>query len=278
MNTHLRTNLHIIRVLALRNFLDNIFSIGIYIAISGIVAGASFILLAFRNVAMQDHLLVLNSPFNFALIVAAILLSTYLGVVSCTTISRERENGTLFILFTGPVNRVNFILGHYLSQILSLSFIMFVLLVDFILVALFTEFILSPYILVGVVYSVVVMAGVIMLGAFLAVAIGKNKAAVLSLLIIVSTGILLQSLDGFLYAPGIQSANPTLLIIGNVAHTLNSVFEWISPFSYLVNGLQAFSDQNWALFFTIGLVSISFSVIFFLLCLRAFEIKGVRPL
>ena len=277
MRARLASDLRTIRTLAVRSFAETIQSLGIYVALSIIVLSVSLTLLVYQDILATDYVLVLSNPFSLALVVAAVMFSIYLGALSCISIAKEKETGTLFILCAGPVNQVNFILGHLVAQLLTFLFMTGVLLVDFFLMAQLTQFYFSVRVLLGLLYAVFAVSAISLLGAFLAVLTGRVRAGVLAFIVVLLVGIALQILDSFLYNPDLRNVDANLFFIGRAVHAMNAVLQWLSPFAHLLNGFQALAIQNWSLVWLNGLASILFACLFLFLTIRVMETRGVRP-
>ena len=242
-----------------------------------IVLGACLVLINYRNAVLRDYVLVLRNPFSSALTVASTLSAIYLAIASCAAMTREKEEGTLYVLFTGPVNAVSFVLGSFVAQILTNVLMLAVLGTSFWLISLMTGFLLPPGIIASMAYVLIATSGMIALGVLVAAAVGKTRAAILVLLLFVFAVLILQGGDSLLYRPSFQGTDSQLLVVGRTFHTLNSITKWVSPFSYLVNGLDAIFIRR-GMDVALNLVSsILFSTVSLVLAVRTLAAKGVLP-
>ena len=99
-----------------RSTISSLYSPGIYAVTALALLAASTLVL--NNLAFLDEngLLVLTRPFFLPVFVCAVLLSLYLSLHATLHLVREREQGTLKVLFFGPVDGVSYLLGRLWSQ------------------------------------------------------------------------------------------------------------------------------------------------------------------
>ena len=86
-----------------RELRSNFYSLGLYAAIT--VAFTAAVLSVTSNLSSiaQNGLMSLNSPLSDPLRYAVILGAAYLALCSAMSITRERDQGTLEVLFTAPL-------------------------------------------------------------------------------------------------------------------------------------------------------------------------------
>jgi ABC-type transport system involved in multi-copper enzyme maturation permease subunit len=271
--TDFQTSIHLAR----RSFLTTAFSWGVYLAESIIVLVACLVLVNYRNTVLKDYVLVLGNPFLSALTVASVFAAIYLALASCTALTREKEEGTLYVLFTGPVNTTSFVMGSFVAQVLTGALILTVLGVSFWLISLMTGFYLPLDFIISLVYALIVISGMSAFGILVGAVIGKTRAAITVLLLSVLAALILQTGDSLLYRQSFQEAGSRLFVVGRTFHTLNSVVKWISPFSYLVNGIEAFALHSWMDIARNLLSSMVFTAVLLSLAMRTLNVKGVLP-
>ncbi|MCL4832739.1 MAG: ABC transporter permease subunit [Caldilineaceae bacterium] len=99
-----------------RSTVSSLYSPGVYAVTALALLAASTLVL--NNLAFLDEngLLVLTRPFFLPVFVCTVLLSLYLSLHATLHLVREREQGTLKVLFFGPVDGVSYLLGRLGSQ------------------------------------------------------------------------------------------------------------------------------------------------------------------
>ena len=65
----------------------------------------------------RDRLLVLADAFTLPLFIASLVVIFFLTLASAAGIARERESGTLEVLFYGPVDHWSYVLGKHLALV-----------------------------------------------------------------------------------------------------------------------------------------------------------------
>jgi ABC-type transport system involved in multi-copper enzyme maturation permease subunit len=204
-----------------------------YVALTLAVAAASWVLLIDVRALEASGLLVLAEPFRSPLSVAILVLALFLAVSAAVSVARDRESGTLEVLFYGPVDELAYVLGKVGGLLVAYLAALPLLLVSLMLVALMSGFMLSPTILVSLALSVVPAAEIVGFGVLLSVATGRVRNAVLLLVgvtaLLIGVGVAYSMV---LLVPIADPSNP-LLSLRDALATLDAGIRWISPFAYL---------------------------------------------
>jgi ABC-type Na+ efflux pump permease subunit len=225
--------LAIAAVIARREALGAIRSIGGYIALSLALAAGTWILLVDVRALSVGGLLVLADPFGPALAIAMLVVALYLAVSAAVSTARDRESGTLEVLFYGPVDEPSYVLGKVGGLLAAFVAALPLLLASFALLSLMTGFALTPRMLASFALSIVPAAVIIGFGVLLAIGTSRVRTAVL-LLIAAVAGLFLVSLAYHLVllVPISDPASPVLPLRDGLA-ALDAIVRWLSPFSYL---------------------------------------------
>jgi ABC-2 type transport system ATP-binding protein len=92
-----------------------------YVIVALGVLAAVPLIAGYLDAVARERLLVLADPFTLPLFVATIIAMVYLSLASVTTIARERDQGTLEVLFYGPVDARTYILGKQLGLLMAFA-------------------------------------------------------------------------------------------------------------------------------------------------------------
>ena len=98
-----------VRALVKRDLTTSIKSWGPYLTLTITFLTSSLILKNYLGGIGNNNILVASDPLNFPLYISLVVISFYLAILSAITISRERDRGTLEVLFYGPVNNTSYI-------------------------------------------------------------------------------------------------------------------------------------------------------------------------
>lgn len=248
---HVVTTLSIlIAIVIIRNYLNYIKANGIY--------------------PMPD---LFSFPFRWAIIATGV----YLAFSTVVTISRERESGTMELLFYGPVDHVSYVFGKYMAQVTLYLMILALYTVCFLTLSWMARIQLSASFFITILISVFTGSYLIAIGIFVSSISRSVRNATLVFLGIVMGALLIQGTQSWLssIAPESDYYNPVLLLQQVVSWT-QVALTWLSPFSYLNHGVDEMLRGNMKAFVGTIALAISFCLIFLTSSVLGLKFRGVR--
>ena len=96
-----------------REFVSAINGSGIYFTIFLSLLITSIIIHNYLSAIEQETIFIISNPLSYPLFIATYISSFYLALTAAISISKEKENKTLEVLFYGPVDKYSFILSKY---------------------------------------------------------------------------------------------------------------------------------------------------------------------
>ncbi|MCB0094561.1 MAG: ABC transporter permease [Caldilineaceae bacterium] len=277
MNGNSRARWRAVRLIQRRELRTMLFGFGLYVVIALGLMAAILLLRNYLNFVQESGLLVMSGAFNFPLFAVIFLAAIYLAVSSVTTIARERDQGTMEVLFYGPVDSISYVLGKYLAQMATYLFMLLVFALCFGLFAGLTNFSFPGNVGWVVLLSILVVSDVVAFSIFLSAQSSSVRTALFLFLSILLGLILIQFGREILSAIPVTGRyyNP-VLFMQNVLVNLNSVARWVSPFSYLMQGMEAVRRGSMDMYAVLAATSVLFSLLFLGLSVVLLERKGVR--
>ena len=220
---------------------------GCYIALSLALVAATWMLLVDVRALDAAGLLVLADPFRPSVTVAILVLALFFAVSAAVSAARDRESGTLEVLFYGPVDELTYVLGKAGGLLLAYLAALPLLLASLALLSWMSGFALTPAIPVSVVLSVVPVAEIVGFAILLSIGIGRVRSAVLLLVGVVALLLAIEvAYRMVLLVPISDPASPVLPLRDTLA-ALTAAAGWISPFAWLervVDGALAGAWRN----------------------------------
>jgi membrane-associated phospholipid phosphatase len=113
----LTLRLHAARVVAWREVRLAVVGLGGYVAVSLALLAAGWIISNDVRAVRAADVLVLEHPFRTPVTVAVLLVSMFLGVSAVVSVARERDRGTLEVLFYGPIDEASYLAGKLFGQL-----------------------------------------------------------------------------------------------------------------------------------------------------------------
>ncbi len=254
-----------------------IFGWGLYLALALAFLASLLILrndLAFVN---ESGLSVFANPFALPFFITALISSFFLAISSVTTIAREKGQGTLEVLFYGPVDHVSYIVGKYLAQVITYLVMMALYVPSFILHTLLTNLVFPAGLAWAILLSVFTVSAVVALGIFLST-VARNVRASLFLFGVTTLAFLgIQVGHTILVTlPAQGRYYDPMLFLKNTFAILNQTALWLSPYSYLDRGMEAVVRGSAGVYLALFLLSAVYTVGFLGLSAISLRHRGVR--
>ncbi len=206
---------------------------GCYIALTLALIAATWILLVYVRALETAGLLVLSDPFRAPVAVAMLVLALYFAVSAAISTARDRESGTLEVLFYGPVDELTYVLGKVGGLLLAYVALLPLLLASLALLSWISGFALTAATPAGIVLSIVPVAVVVGFGVLLAVGLGRVRSAVLLLIGIVAVLLGIRLAYGMVLLVPIADPSSPVLPLRDALAALDAAARWISPFALL---------------------------------------------
>jgi ABC-type transport system involved in multi-copper enzyme maturation permease subunit len=231
MNYQTGQRLKNVRLLGMKGLKTQLAGWGIYVVTTLVVACAALIIMGYHGSISEDGLLVTGSPLNFPFYLTVIVTGIYLSLAALIAVARERESGTMEVLFYGPVDPASYVAGKLLENLMSFGVMLAGYLIVFLILGVVAHFgyynSLLPRIMLACFYA----TALITVGIGVAVLMGSVRAAVLTL-----SGI-------WLGLAALQWAKPFIPEGGGA-----TILAWcarVSPFYNFDQGLRALADADW---------------------------------
>jgi ABC-type transport system involved in multi-copper enzyme maturation permease subunit len=266
-----------IRVTAKRELFSTLYGLGLYIVLFVIFLLTSYasIRISLLNV-VNNGLEALPNPITSPFYLTVFLASTYLGLCSAIAISREREQGTLEVLFYGPVDSLSYVLGKYTQQLLTFGVVLVFSLVNFFLISQFTNLGFSGNFFGLLLLSVFLASCMIAFGIFLSAAAKRTVFAVVLFLALVLFFVIFWGAHTLIMSLPGKNLTTLLVYTRLVLDNLNAVIQWISPLAYFIRGMVAVSQANVGQYLVSVISSLVYTAVLLGLAVAIFDRKGVK--
>jgi ABC-type transport system involved in multi-copper enzyme maturation permease subunit len=226
-----------------------IYSLGLYVSLALALASGALMLQNTLQYVELNVVLSTQEPLFIPIAITMGVVSLYLALSASLAAARERDRGTLEVLFYGPVDETSFILGHFASPLAVYSAIALFAFVWANLVTwlLHLQFSFGPaYLLLATIATV---ASIIAFGLLVAVWGGRTRAALTYFILAVLLLASLQIADSIVSAIAISS-NPTendpVLVIRNALAFADGIVQWVSPYSQLTRIIDDLLNSSFA--------------------------------
>jgi ABC-type transport system involved in multi-copper enzyme maturation permease subunit len=263
-------------VIALREARGAIHGIGGYIALTVALLAGVWILLVDVRALEAGGFLVLANPFGPALAVAMLVVALYLAVSAAVSVARDRESGTLEVLFYGPVDEPVYILGKVGGLLMAFVAALPLLLAAFALLGLMTGFVLTPKVLASLGLSIIPAAVIVGFGVLLSVGTSRVRTAVLVLVAVIAGLLGITVAYSLVLLIPISDAALPVLPLRDALAALDGVVRWLSPFSYLDRVVDGVTSGAWRSAIVALLSALAYAAVMIALAVLWLRRRGVQ--
>jgi ABC-type multidrug transport system permease subunit len=240
-----RLRLNAAWVVGVREFRAAMRGLGVYVMATAALAAAGWALLADVRAVRSSGLLVHANPFGVALAAAVFALALFLAVSAVVSAARDRERGTMEVLFYGPVDEFAYVVGKVGGLLAVYVALLPVLLVALLVIGAMTGFLLSGAILLGLVLSIIPAAEIVGFGVLLSIATNRVRTAILLFIAVVALLIGLSIAYTLVLLVPIEDPSSPMLPVRDGLAAANAVAVWVSPFTYVDRVVESSLSGAW---------------------------------
>jgi len=267
---------HTIKALVRRDFLSTLKGFGLYLAAFVSLMASSFILKSHLGAIKENNILISSDPLNYPLFISLVIISFYLAIVSVVSISREKDQGTLEVLFYGPVNSFSYLVAKYIKDMLLYLVLVFFFFVYFTAVSSLTNLAFSWSLVKAIFLSIFLVSCIISFGLFISSLTSKTRTSVIWLVGILLAFLAIQVFHTMLLHLEEEALSSSLLYLRRALGMISQGIGWISPFSYLNRGMQSIDIGSMRLYGLSILYSLVYSFILLVSSVFILGARGVR--
>lgn len=270
---------HASKIIHLR-FLNLIFNnLGIYLILALALLGGSIVINNTLESAVQNTILVDIQPLFSPALVMVILISTYLALAVCISISKENDKGTLEVLMYGPVNYRSYLSGVFSAFLVTyiIGLIVFTIWANLAIQLSQFGFSLDLYLILLI--SIITAGSMISYGIFIAALGGKTRMSILYFILFIGLIIGIQLADyviSTLLLATSSTAIDEFAILRNVLASVSQFLVYFSPFSLFQLMMGDIVNGSMGSFFIHLLLTLSQIVLLLLFSYLLFKKEGVH--
>jgi ABC-type transport system involved in multi-copper enzyme maturation permease subunit len=223
-----------------------LYGVGIYLVMALGMLATLPIVAGYLDAVEKNRVLTLADAFTLPFFAAATIAMLYLALASVATIARERDQGTLEVLFYGPVDTASYVLAKHLAHVLAYLPVALGLAVLMLAYAGMSGLRLPRAFALELLLSACTAAAVAALGVCLSTLVRGVRAGIA--LLVALTALLLAIRVGSELLSGIPVTNNVspLLVVRNAVVALDAAAGYISPFGVFQGGVDALVRQDLA--------------------------------
>jgi ABC-type transport system involved in multi-copper enzyme maturation permease subunit len=226
-------------VIGQRDLLSTLYGPGIYIVVALGMLATLPVVRSYLDAVERNRVLVLADAFTLPFFVAATIAMLFLALGSVATIARERDQGTLEVLFYGPVDHGSYVLGKHLAQVLAYLPMGLGLAALFLAYAAMTGLRLGGSFVFELVLSVFAAAAVAAMGVCLSTLVRGVRAGIALLGGLTALFLAVRFGSELLSEIRVTNNLSPLLFLRDALLALDLLMQYLSPFSVFQSGVDA---------------------------------------
>lgn len=276
LGSHWLARWHAIRVLQWRDLRGLFFSPGLYLALAAGAGAALVIVSDDLNAIASNHILIVSDAFSAPFFASATIAMFFLALASVASVAREKDQGTLEVLFYGPVDHTAYVLAKHLAQVVAYFGMSLALSALFLAYSGLTGLRLGPEFAFEVLLSLFTAAAVAAFGLFLST-LTRNVRSAYALFLAI-TAFFLAIHFGSQLLSGIRLANnfSPLLFVRDLTIGLDAIVGVVSPFAVFETGVDAVVRHSFVDYLSMLLLSALHCVVLLVGSVYLLRRKGVR--
>jgi len=276
LTSRLGSDLHTIGVLAGREFKMTMGSASTYTALGLALGLAGWMLSNDVALVRSNGLLVDVAPFRGPLLGALLVLSFFLAVSAVLSVARDRDRGTLEVLFYGPIDETTYLAGKLAGLLGAYIAIMPLLLAGLGVISMFTRFEIGINLIAALALSIIPAAGIVAVGLLLSAAAKRVRSSIL--LFVTAVGLFVGAAVSYSFVSRIPVEDPAspILPLRDALGAVDAVLSRISPFTYLEQIFDAADTGAWTAIGGSLALSLAATIVAALLARFALRWRGVR--
>jgi ABC-type transport system involved in multi-copper enzyme maturation permease subunit len=264
------------RYIAVRGLKTALFSPGMYLSVTVGCVLASAVVHTYVGAIAENGLLIASDLLTSPLYLATSIGVVYLAVATSVSVSRERDSGTLEVLFYGPVDAVGYVTGKYLEQLLVFASMLCLQAAALLVWARLTNFGFARALTLGIILSIGLASSVTSLGLWLSTVASSTRAAMTSLIALIALFLGIEWSQTLLADANPAAMSPILARAASALSAAGKAAVWVSPFANMDLGMRAIASGNAPGYVLRLAYSAVYSAVFLVLCVVSLRRKGVR--
>ena len=276
MSVRLTSNLRTVGVLAGREFQTTLRSPSTYVALGFALGLAGWMLSNDVALVRSNGLMVHAAPFQGPLLAALLVLSFFVAFSAVLSVARERDRGTLEVLFYGPIDETTYLGGKLVGLMGAYVAMMPMLLAGLVVLGIFTRFEIGLRLIAALALSIIPAGGIVAVGLLLSAVAKRVRTSIL--FFIAAVGLFVGAGVSYSFVSRIPVDDPAspILPLRDALGAVDTVLSQISPFTYLEQVFDWANTGSWAAVGRSVALSLAGLIIAAALARIALRWRGVR--
>ncbi|MFY9146134.1 MAG: ABC transporter permease subunit [Bacillota bacterium] len=261
---------------ARRELRHSFYGLGLYSVLTVCFLISFYIAKSYVDSMIQGGVAISKCPLEYPAYLTTTILAVYIALCASMSISRERDRGTLEVLFCGPINSVSYLVARFVEQILLFCIALCAVVAYFLMISLISSLELGLRFWSTTLGSVLLVSYMSAFGLLVS-ALSKNPRTSTVVFLLVNMTFL-----GVRVGSSILSGTSNEVLPASIVYVKTGVvfadraLRWISPFSYCTWLTDSVELGEFDMVLSIIGAGVIYTVLFLGLATRALEQRGVR--
>jgi ABC-type transport system involved in multi-copper enzyme maturation permease subunit len=250
----------------------------LYVALTAGLAVSSFLLQDQLDALRTDGPQGLADPLAGGLWAATLVVALFLGLSGAVSLARERERGTLEVLFYAPITTTTVVLARWGALVISYVAALVLTVPYFMAVALLSGFAFSTEFVTLMPLAVLLGAPPLALGVLVSCVARRVRGAVLVFMAIAAALLAVDLGERMTGAAATAGDQATAVSYGHlVLAAVAGALTWLSPFAYLSRLVDPLTTSSAGPYLRAAGGSVAYTAALLALAIAILRWRGVRP-
>ena len=249
---------------------------GIYLVVAVGMLATLPVIAGYLDAVERNRVLILADAFTLPFFVAATIAMLFLALASVATVARERDQGTLEVLFYGPVDLRSYVIAKHLAHLLAYLPIGLGLAALMLAYAGMSGLRMPRAFGLELLLSVFTAAAVAALGVCLSTLARSVRTGIALLGALTAVFLAIRVGSELLSTITVSNNVSPLLLLRNVVLALDAVAGYVSPFGLFQSGVDGLVRQDLVAYLSAILLSCLQCAVLLIVSVRLLARRGVR--
>lgn len=260
-----------------RELRSTFYGLGFYCILTISFLVSFFIVKSYTDSMGGSGIAVSKSPLEYPLYVTATALALYVALCASMSVSREREQGTLEVLFSGPINSTAYVAARFSEQMMVFIAALGAATIYFFAISLLSGLELGLRFWATALSSVLLASYMSAFGLFLSTIARSARVSTLVFLLANAVFLGTRTASAILSGTANEALSAAVVYVKKGIVAADSVLRWVSPFSYGLWLTDSIEFRGASAVVLVVLTAIVYTAVFLVLCVKTLDRRGVRP-
>lgn len=251
--------------------------LGLYSVLTACFLISFFVAKSYTDSMLTGGIAVSEDPLEYPMYLTTTILALYLALSASMSVPREREQGTLEVLFYGPIDSTAYVVARYIERMLLFIASLASALAYFLAISSLAGLELGLRFWGTALSSGLLASYVIAFGLFISTLSRSVRTSAIAFLLVNAILLAVRVASTVLTGTANTSLSDAMVYVKTGVVLVDNALRWVSPFSYAAWLTDSIELANTPMVVAVATAGVLYALIFIWLSTRTLRARGVRP-